>query len=65
MFSVECTDSGNAAYYRTMEDLQPYIKEIESQSVLGGEVVATIHTVVCTGWSIVASEVFRGELHRD
>jgi hypothetical protein len=58
--AVRCPDGGDVLYNLTFKDLQPYITQLENQSVIAGEVSAHVQ-VLCTGWSIVADEVFRGK----
>jgi hypothetical protein len=45
-----------------MAELQSNINAITSQSVIGGEQIA-VNAVYCTGWPIVATDVFAGKQH--
>jgi pimeloyl-ACP methyl ester carboxylesterase len=58
--AVRCPDNGDSSYNLNFNDLQPYIAELENKSVIAGESDADVR-VWCTGWSIVADEVYQGE----
>ncbi len=60
---VLCSDQANKLYGKTLEDLQPEIQQLESESIIGE--IWSKAVLGCTGWSIKASEIFTGPFGGD
>ncbi|WYZ46023.1 hypothetical protein EsH8_IX_000248 [Colletotrichum jinshuiense] len=55
---VMCSDQSNKWYGKSLEDIQPLIRELQDQSIVG-EVWAR-SMLGCLGWPIASNDVFRG-----
>lgn len=60
---VQCSDQSNRWYNWTLEDLAPYLAQLESESIIGE--VWSHGEIGCTGWSIKATEIFSGPFGGD
>ncbi|KAE9379929.1 hypothetical protein N431DRAFT_497890 [Stipitochalara longipes BDJ] len=57
--AVYCSDGDASAYGETLEELQPYIKTLRSQSVIAGDLWAA-QRVQCSVWPIKSNYRFSG-----
>jgi hypothetical protein len=59
--AVGCPDTGNRDLGKSLQQLQPAITTLETQSWLSGEFYASIR-VACTQWSIPGKGRYTGKL---
>ena len=57
--AVYCTDGDSSAYGETLNEFQPYIKTLRSQSMIAGDLWAS-QRVQCSAWSIRSNDRFSG-----
>jgi pimeloyl-ACP methyl ester carboxylesterase len=60
---VMCSDQNNTMYNKTLQDLDPLLQELKSQSIIGE--IWSKSMLGCTGWPIKASEIFTGPFGGD
>jgi pimeloyl-ACP methyl ester carboxylesterase len=58
--AVWCSDQGGASYNLTLQQLAPWLAEMQAESMIGGQNWAAYRTA-CTGWPIRGDHIYSGK----
>ncbi|KAG9245276.1 TAP-like protein-domain-containing protein [Calycina marina] len=57
--AISCSDNGNKLFNRSLEEVEPIVGKLKSQSWVGGEPLSK-NLIACTGWGIDGVDRYAG-----